>query len=273
MAFSRTLGVSTSLLGNVIEADWPESAFAVLADSPIRTIEYLCVEDRYRDDGHIARVKQSAGEHGIHVRSVHAPFGTTDISEEDEAARRQSLDNVMRAFDVAVELGAGIVVIHGSREPIEDEGREGRKVQCVRSLNELCKRASQRGLTLALETLPRTCLANRSAEMRWFLDIVDGDLRVCYDVNHLTLYEDVRESVRALGDRIVTLHVSDHDGIDERHWIPGRGVIDWPGFVAALDEIGYDSCLLHEATDRELDLPGNLAAIAQAARENLGWDG
>jgi sugar phosphate isomerase/epimerase len=105
--------------------------------------------------------------------------------------------------------------------------------------------------------------------MRYILDRVEGDVRVCFDVNHITLYEGASEALRSLGDRIETLHISDHDGVDERHWIPGKGIVDWGDFVAGLGGIGYEGCLMHEARDAELDLAGNLAAIGEAARAHL----
>lgn len=271
--YERRLGVSTSLLGNKLGAQWPETALETLAATPIRTVEYLCVEDRFRDDEHVRAVGAAAQTNDVWVRSVHAPFGQTDISAADEDARRGSIENVIRAMDVAEMLGARILVLHGSREPIEDEERPVRLRQCVRSLNELCKRASQRGMVAALEALPRTCLGNTVEEVLWLTEIVDGDLRVCYDVNHVTLRADVGESLRALGELVATVHISDHDGVDERHWIPGRGVTDWSGFVEGLDAIGYEGCLLHEAMAAELDLAENLAAIVQAARQHLGWQG
>lgn len=45
--------------------------------------------------------------------------------------------------------------------------------------------------------------------------------------------------------------------------------MDWPAFVAGLDDIGYEGYLMHEARDRELDLAGNLAVIVEAARTHL----
>ena len=42
-----------------------------------------------------------------------------------------------------------------------------------------------------------------------------------------------------------------------------------PAFVAGLDDIGYTGCLLHEASDAELDLAGNLREIAAAAQRHL----
>ena len=267
----RPLGVSTSLFRSTLGPDHEPEGIAALRDTGISHIEYFC-DDETRNHvsrEHMAAAKQAAADSGVTIWSCHAPFGTTDISGTDETARRRSVQNVIETLDTAVELGAGRVVLHASREPITDEERQQRFVQCIRSLNELCKRASQRGLVLALELLPRTCLGNRTAEMQRILDITDGDLRVCYDVNHITLYEGAREALKALGSRVETLHISDHDGVDERHWIPGRGIVDWPAFVAGLDDIGYTGCLMHEAMDAELDLAGNLRGIAAAAHRHL----
>lgn len=46
------------------------------------------------------------------------------------------------------------------------------------------------------------------------------------DTNHL-LKDLTEEFIKNLGLKVVTLHVSDYDRIDERHWIPGKGVNDW----------------------------------------------
>ncbi len=261
------------MFNNFVGLEYPESTLAALAGTAIEALEYMCVDSapRFHDRAHLARFSAIARDCRLRVWSVHAPFDGADISRPDEVARRAAVESVIHALDAASELGAGIVVVHASGEPIADDEREARLVQLVRSLNELCKRASQQGVQLALETLPRTCLANRVAEIRRILDIVDGALGVCYDVNHVTLYEEVGGSLRGLADRIVTCHISDHDGVDERHWIPGRGMVDWAGFAAGLDEMGYTGCLIHEASDGELDIPGNLAAIAAAAPTCLGW--
>jgi sugar phosphate isomerase/epimerase len=242
-----------------------------LQGTSLSHIEYFCDDGtrNHTDRQHVAAVKRAAADCGITIWSCHAPFGSTDISASDEEVRRSSVQRVIETLDAAVEWSAGRVVLHGSREPIADEERQQRLGQCVRSLNALCGEASQRGLGLALELLPRTCLGNCCAEMQGILDLTEGDLRVCFDVNHITLYEGAREALGVLGARIETLHISDHDGVDERHWIPGTGIVDWPAFVAGLDDIGYQGCLMHEARDAELDLAANLAAIESAASRHL----
>jgi hypothetical protein len=39
-------------------------------------------------------------------------------------------------------------------------------------------------------------------------------------------YRDLAHTVRQLGDSLSTLHLSDYDGIDEKHELPGKGVLD-----------------------------------------------
>lgn len=273
MHTDRPLGVSSSLFRSILGADAEPQGIRSLQGTGITHIEYFCDDkDRnHMNPAHMAAVKQAAADCGVTVWSCHAPFGGTDISDPDEGTRAASVRNVVETMDCAVQLGARRVVLHASREPIGDEEREARLRLCIQSLGELCAQAAHRGLVLALELLPRTCLGNRTAEMRWILQETAGDLRVCFDVNHITLYEPAREALNALKGRVETLHISDHDGVDERHWIPGEGTVDWVGFVAGLDDIGYAGCLMHEARDARLDLPGNLAAIAQAARARLAW--
>ncbi len=68
--------------------------------------------------------------------------------------------------------------------------------------------------------------------------------------------------VRDLGDRIFTLHLSDYDGVDEKHWVPGEGVIDWTAFMRALHEIGYTGPF-----NFECNLPGETPARRLEALE------
>ena len=39
---------------------------------------------------------------------------------------------------------------------------------------------------------------------------------------------------------------SDYDRKDERHWLPGEGVIDWPDFLRRLQASGYKGVFMHE---------------------------
>jgi sugar phosphate isomerase/epimerase len=104
--------------------------------------------------------------------------------------------------------------------------------------------ARRYGAVIAVEDLPRTCLGNTAAEIAELIS-VHPDLRVCFDTNHL-LTEDAADFVRALGDKIITTHVSDYDFLNERHWLPGEGKLDWQSIVNALREVNYSGTWLYE---------------------------
>jgi len=46
---------------------------------------------------------------------------------------------------------------------------------------------------------------------------------------------------------LLALHCSDYDGVDEKHWPPLRGVIDWAAFLAALQAAGFTGPFHYEA--------------------------
>ncbi len=59
-------------------------------------------------------------------------------------------------------------------------------------------------------------------------------------MNHVFPFERLIDTVKNLGDRLYTLHISDYDGIIERHQMPFDGIIDWSGFCSALEFVDYD---------------------------------
>jgi len=87
-------------------------------------------------------------------------------------------------------------------------------------------------------------VGKNSAEINELISLND-DLRVCFDTNHL-LSENICDFIYAVGDKIVTTHISDYDFVDEKHWICGEGKIDWQAIYKALVDIGYKGPWLYE---------------------------
>jgi len=198
----------------------------------------------------------------VNINSVHAPFSKeVDISRLDDGGQEFSLQQVSNAIIVAKRLGAGFVVVHGSSEPIEDSEREKRINQCKDSLSILGERAEKAGVRIALELLPRTCLGNTADELQVMIDHVPPEqVGFCLDANHPKDHTRLTGIVKQLGDRIITLHISDYDGIDEKHWLPFEGVIDWGNFANALRDIDYRGAFVYE-TKAEDDIDGRLENI------------
>jgi sugar phosphate isomerase/epimerase len=67
---------------------------------------------------------------------------------------------------------------------------------------------------------------------------IDPRLRMTLDSNHM-LQESLTDFTAPLAGMIVTTHLSDYDGVDERHWLPGRGICDFRGLFALLEAARY----------------------------------
>ncbi len=182
-----------------------------------------------------------AGESGMQVWSVHLPFSRRlDISNPDDEGRENALAELYRTIDLAREVGAGTLVVHGSSEPNEDSSRPARMAACAESLSRLQAYAGE--MRLAVENLPRTCIGRTGQEVALLSQSCAG---VCFDVNHL-LIEDHDAFLDAAGKRVITTHLSDYDGIDERHWLPGAGVVPFKRVRERLLGMGYDGPFLFE---------------------------
>ncbi len=182
---------------------------------------------------------------GCAIWSIHLPFGVAyDLSSPCESTRRFAVDLYSRMMDSAAEGGARIAVAHPSAEPIDAADRARHLEQCRRSVEELTAR-TRGGLRLAIECLPRTCLCATAGET---LALLEGTCAgLCMDTNH-PHHEPPADFIRQLAPKLISVHISDDDGSDEKHWLPGRGVIAWEDVLDALAAIPYTGAFIYELT-------------------------
>jgi len=246
----------SSLAVNLEIAGTPFSPLSVqrMQEARIQRTEFPLVKRylAYETDGVLKEAAAVLQDAGIEVWSCHPPFGGEwDISQTDPAKRRRAVELTAGTFAPARALGATRIILHPSAEPIADGDRPARLAQARQSLRELAAVAPP-GLRLAVEFLPRTCLGHTLAELMTIISNLDPERAgACLDVNHANLREDLACCVRTLGDRLLTLHISDNDGVDERHWLPGSGVIHWPAFLRALEQSSYAGAFVYETARRD----------------------
>lgn len=231
---------------SVHQADLNEEFFAACRDAGVYSVEISLSPAQYPTlDWDI--VADMIHKNGLVINSVHLPFsGTVNIAHPDKANRDATMEMDHVIMKAAAAHGTKIAVVHPSSEPIRDEDRALAMQHSRENLKILADWAEELGMVIAVEDLPRTCLGRNSDEM---LELVSADerLRICFDTNHL-LSQPIADCVRAIGDKIVTLHVSDYDFIDERHLLPGELDIDWAEFLDLLDEIGYSGVFTYEVS-------------------------
>lgn len=227
-----------------------EEAFRSLGEAGIGAVE-LSMEKTLLDALDFAAVKGYADAYGVEIWSCHLPFypfEAVELSALDPALRERTLAYYEGIIARASAVGITRFVAHPSGEPIPAEERQARLLCAKDSLAKLADVAQAYGATIAVEDLPRTCLGNTAEELAELIS-ADDRLGVCFDVNHL-LQGSHADFLNTVGKRIVTVHLSDYDFKDEKHWLPGEGDIDWQALYQGLLAVGYRGVWMYELVQK-----------------------
>ncbi len=198
-----------------------------------------------------------------------------DMASPDEEERRAAGAYGRRCVDLAVAVGAPIVVVlpapAGRTAPIGNprdekawkEAWDREWALAVESLKDLAAYAQQKGITLALEPINRyeTHLVTTTEQGLQMLEAVGADnLKLHLDTFHMNIEEaDVAAAIRRAGNLLVNMHISDSNRMP-----PGRGHTDFRAILRALQEIHYTGALVLEPVP-----PGPDPLLAVTFSENV----
>lgn len=214
-------------------------------------------------------IKKMADEYGVELWSFHLPFKPfklIDISTSDNEWRKKSVSYQAEILKKAADAGLDKFVLHSggiTKRETQAEVDERLERACE-SYAEMAEIAAKEGAVICIENLPPVCVGKDVEEIKKLLS-ADERLRVCFDTNHL-LPGDGAEFIHALKDKLVTIHVSDYDFVNERHWLPGEGKVDWQKIYNALIEVGYKGPWLYEVSPGSLDMRERLLTCDDFAR-------
>jgi len=238
------LGTMTDFLNNI-----SDESLKVCKEAGLQCVELFFDSSKGGDSAEEIIEKHSMDafyirKSGLKLWSVHLPFGVKwDVSISDDEKRENTVKKMCMLVEQASQWGAQIAVIHASWEPVKEPQRAERMLSAIKSLESISKKSKECNVRLAVECLPRTCLGNCSDEL---LKLTKHEnTYVCMDTNHL-IGEGIGDFINKLGERIITLHVSDYDGVNEKHWLPGKGTINWRKVVDELNNVGYKGPFMFE---------------------------
>jgi sugar phosphate isomerase/epimerase len=249
--------------------DFNESILHELTSAGVETFEINARQLALPDQRDAARPLLNR-QQGSRVSTLHALFGPEyDFSRLEPERWHDAVSRAVESVELAAKLNIPILVMHASSEPILPEERAHRLERVIEGLTVIGQKAQSTGRRIAIEYLPRTCLGNNLAELNLLVDrLGDETFGVCLDVNHLMgRYAQLPQIVRALSQRLIATHISDCDEVDEKHWLPGKGVLDWPKFMQALREIDYKGPFTYECEVEGDSLVEKLAKL----RANFNW--
>lgn len=225
-----------------------------IANARLKRIEFSCatncMEADFDFNEKVAILAKLQAEGKVIVGSVHIPFGGgwefADVNEDKRVACVNRTINFLRA---CIPLNCKEYTMHGCLEPVKPEEREDAIKSIRQTLTDLLPIAREMNIHINVEILPRSCLANTAEELKRIVDGLPTEIGVCFDVNHLCNHpEKLYDSILLLADRIHTFHISDYDGVDECHWYPCLGVIDWVAVMNAVKQLPNDVLLMFETS-------------------------
>ena len=209
-------------------------------------------------------------EFGLKIASICSDNGVGFTHPEKNA---DQIELNLRVLELALEAGEGIITTHIGRIP-EDKTDPTYGVM-LEACGELARRAEALGGYISIETGPE-----RSSLLRSFLDEIGSKhLGVNFDPANLRmcLNEDPAAAVKNLAPYIFHTHAKDGIYIpaegDRRasfREVPlGEGQVDFPAYLAALEESGYRGFLTIER-ECKTDHLGDITRAANYLKKITG---
>ena len=221
-----------------------EENFSKLRASGLNAVE---VALSVKSDLDLKTFANLAKKYDVKLWSCHlpySPFDVFDVSLESAEIRRNAIEYMSEKIKVLSDYGVDKFVLHPSTPIPESSDRDERKKCTMDSFAKLADVAGKCGSVIAAEDMILSCLGNSADELLEIIS-VDDRIKVCFDVNHL--FNDTHvEFAKKVSDKIVTMHISDYDFIEERHWFPGNGKINWPELYKVMCDIGYNGAWIYE---------------------------
>lgn len=204
-------------------------------------------EQRLLEEGNAIR------KAGILISQTHGPWRCPpeDATEEQRQERFEKMAKSIRGTAI---LGCEHFVIHpimpfgGDRDPEPERMWE----MNLEFMGRLCSVAREYQVTICFENMPMTRLSLSTPEqiLRFVKEMDDSRFKICLDTGHCAVFGlSPAEAVRQIGKEYLrVLHVHDNNGVQDLHWLPYTGVIDWEDFSKALEEIGFEGTVSLETT-------------------------
>jgi len=217
-----------------------------------------------------ARLARSVAAEGIRIDSLNFPALDLNLASCIPEVRAYAVARYRDALTLGAELGVrGVVAVPGRVSALAGPSADETERWLEDSVGELLAVAEQTDASLFLELHPQSPIPTVDALHRFVTRFDDPRLRVAYDVaNAEFVSEDHRAALGRLASRLGQVHLSDASAARWAHDRIGRGTVDFPGVLRALDEIGFDgACILEVVTPTPIpDIVASREALEKASR-------
>ena len=127
------------------------------------------------------------------------------------------------------------------------------------------RQSEELGLNIALENLPAKYyfFMSKAEDFVKFYRETNLPVGIVMDLGHANLEGQIEPFFNMLADKIIHIHASDNDGVEDQHLGIGQGKIDWNWFAQTIKKLGYDKTVILESTT-------NITESLQKLKQLLG---
>lgn len=188
-------------------------------------------------------LKNIQKEYGINITSVHPTASLAEsfmIFSEYERRFYQSLDDFARYSEIAAELGAKYIILHGGKP----NGLTTDEEYCERFMI-LNEQTRKNGITVLQENVVHF-RAGEIEFLRSMRDILGDDAQFCLDIKQsIRSGYNPFDLLNEFYDNIKHFHISDHS-LASDCLLPLNGKFNFPLFFETLKQKGYNGAFIIE---------------------------
>jgi hexulose-6-phosphate isomerase len=208
--------------------------FKLAADVGYKLMEVQTVAD----DAEARRIKDAAGQAGLRIHSVmNMDHWRHPLSSPDPADVETSVRGMERSLRQANLYGAEVVLLVPAvvRDDTSYEQAWERSRKPIRSLLPLAEKLN---VIIGIEEVWNKFLLTTTDFIRYVDEFNHRLVQAYFDVGNIVHYGVPQHWIKALGKRIVRVHLKDYSR--QKGFVNlGEGDINWPEVKNAFQEIGY----------------------------------
>ena len=222
-----------------------------LCEVDVRHVEVLDEGLHALNSRRIKALKKVARSHDLEL-TVHGPFVDINIACPSPVLRRTMLRRLEKSISHARQLNCRLWVFHPGLKTGVSYFYPGLDWQLnIESVRTLLKVARKHGVKIAIENVPEPhpFLMKGVQEFSRFYSELDDDIGLVLDIGHANLNHQIQEFITQFSDKIVHMHVSDNDGIQDIHLGIGHGTVDWASVTKAIKRMRYSGVIMLESIE------------------------
>ena len=186
----------------------------------VSTSVWLGEEEELVKNGRADAIPELVRDCGLFFENIHAPFNNCNKLWSDISSIRNDIKNEYSyCISFCARHNIPIAVVHISKG---DDAPEVNKYG-LDAIRDIVKYAEDSNVIIAIENTRKPHYLDHI-----YSSIESPFLGFCYDSSHDFLwFSEPGEVLSKWGHLLVATHLSDNDGLTDKHWIPKTGIVDW----------------------------------------------